>query len=98
MINHKNIPYIFNKNKICTILQYVNRSFCNRTGIYLAGCGAHRLHLVVYDFLGPEEKKRSDGQVVREASEEQAVISKHNALMGELKTIKNAAILRSCLT
>jgi hypothetical protein len=74
-----------------------NRSFCDRVGIPLAGCQGHRLQLGVYDFLGNEEKK-TNGRVVRVASAEQQALRKLDLLMGELKTIKNAAILRSGLT
>ena len=74
-----------------------NRSFCNRTGIPLAGCGAHRLQLAVNDYLGKEETKRN-GSIIQPASPEQAAIRKLDLLMGELKTIKNAAILRAGLS
>ena len=74
-----------------------NRSFCNKTEVPLAGCESHRLQLGVYDKLGPEKKKRGVN-IVQEASIENQALSKVDKLMGELNTIKNAAILRGGLT
>ena len=71
----------------------VNKSLCTRIGVPLAGCQRHRLQLVVYDLLGPEEKTTA-GIVTQEASEENAVIRKLDLLMGELVTIKNWATLK----
>ena len=48
-----------------------NRAFCNRRGIPLAGCGAHRLQLAVNDYLDKEETKRN-GSIIQPASPEQA--------------------------
>ena len=69
----------------------------NKTEVPLAGCESHRLQLGVYDKLGPEEKKRGIN-IVQEASIENQALSKVDKLMGELNTIKNAAILCGGLT
>lgn len=44
--------------------------------------------------LGDEEKKNAAGVITRVASPENKAIRKLDLLMGELKTFKNAAILR----
>jgi len=89
-----------NADNVATVVQFmggdncaVNRRLCNDAGFPLAGCQSHRLQLAVTDLLGPEEKK-VDGVVRQQASHEQAVLRKLDLLMGELSTIKNAAILR----
>ena len=73
-----------------------NRALCDRLGIPLPGCESHRLALAVGAHLGPEERKNRGGELTRDGSEEQNLIRKVDLLMGELKTIKNSAILRSC--
>jgi hypothetical protein len=79
---------------ICGDNVAVQRSLCDRAGVPLAGCESHRLQLGVYDLLGPEEKKSADGRVTQQASSENKAIRKLDLLMGELKTYKNAALLR----
>lgn len=74
----------------------VNRSLADQLEVPLVGCCSHRLQLAVKDYLGPEEKK-VDGVITQIASPAQTVISNLDKLMGELTTLKNAAVLRSAL-
>jgi hypothetical protein len=71
-----------------------NRRLCNLCEIPMKGCGSHRFALGVDDFLGSEEKKNKQGRITQEASYARKLIKKIDLLMGELKTIKNAALLR----
>jgi hypothetical protein len=72
----------------------VNKALCNDMEVPMSGCRSHRLHLAVEAWVGPEEKKIR-GRIIIQESERRAVINKIDRLMGEFKTLKNAAILRS---
>ena len=65
------------------------------TEVPLVGCGNHKLHLDVLEAMGKEERKNRRGVVTQEADGLQTLIRKIDLLMGELKTLKNASLLRS---
>ena len=46
-------------------------------------------------YIGPKEKKSKRGVVTQEESDLRVMIRKLDRLMGELKTLKNAAPLRT---
>lgn len=72
----------------------VNKALADRAGIPLSGCNSHRLHLGVEEFIGPVQKKTRAGVITQEESELRSIIYKVDRLMGELKTLKNSAMLR----
>lgn len=72
-----------------------NRRLCDLAEVPLLGCKNHRLHLAVQAFIGPEEKKNSLGELITAVSQDRALVNKVDQLMGQLKTLKNASLLRS---
>lgn len=71
-----------------------NQSLATLTKVPLVGCYSHRLNLAVQTFIGPELRKNKQGRTVTEESVNRTYVNKVDKLMGELKTQKNAALLR----
>ena len=73
---------------------YYLKFICN-SGVPLSGCRNHRLKLSILEILGKEKKRNKCGEITQQASGYQPLIRKIDLLMGELKTLKNASLLRS---
>ena len=71
-----------------------NRKLSTDSGSPMVGCGSHRLNLAVQKTLGDEEKRSRNGIVTTPASQMQQLVRKVDLLMGELRTLKNSALLR----
>ena len=72
-----------------------NRKLSIDSGSPMVGCASHRLNLAVQKMLGAEEKRNRDGIITIPASQMQLLVRKVDLLMGELKTLKNSALLRT---
>ena len=93
---------MINIDNFSEVIEFITADNCSTncklardSGVPMVGCGSHRLNLAVQETLGTEERKDRHGIVTAPASYLQQVIRKLDLLMGELRTLKNAALLRT---
>lgn len=86
----ENIVEIFSGDNCST-----NLKMARDAGIPIVGCKSHLLNLDVQDFIGKEQKVGRKRKNDTEIENLRSLINKIDHLMGKLKNIKNAAILRT---
>lgn len=72
-----------------------NQRLCTLAKVPMLGCDSHRLNLEIAAFVGPEQKKNNRGIIIQEEGMFRTLVNKVDCLMGELKTLKNASLLRT---
>ena len=72
-----------------------NQRLCTLARCPMLGCDSHRLNLEVGRFIGPEQRTSKRGVVTQEEGGLRPLVNKIDNLMGELKTLKNASLLRT---
>ena len=100
--NDEDIGVDIDPNSFAHIVEFIaadncstNQRLCTDLAVPMVGCNSHRLHLEIEGFIGPKEKKNARSVVIREESRLRGLIRKLDRLMGELKSLKNAALLRT---
>ena len=101
-LNDEDIGVDIDPNSFAHIVEFIaadncstNQRLCTDLAVPMVGCNSHRLHLEIEGFIGPKEKKNARSVVIREESRLRGLIRKLDRLMGELKSLKNAALLRT---
>ena len=61
----------------------------------LIGCYSHKLNLAVSSYVGKETRRGRGGLVTEEADGHRPLVDKIDSVMGSLKTLKTAAMLRA---